>query len=138
VGQRKTDGRGEGDDGGETSMTPVMGDGNGEGETTGCGYFWRGRGEEARRLHSADGTMKSGAVAGEVESGGGWRSKTTERNWASGSNARFGRTADWADEKNITNCMRCNKKIGEGILAGQNRKEKRKIKTGKDFWLLET
>jgi hypothetical protein len=41
-------------------------------------------------------------------------------------------------KKNITNCMRCNRKIGEGILAGQNRKGKRKIKTGKDFWLLET
>jgi hypothetical protein len=44
VGQRKADGRGERDDGGGTSMTPVMGDGNGEGKTTGCGYFWRGRG----------------------------------------------------------------------------------------------
>jgi hypothetical protein len=31
---------------------------------------------------------KSGAAAG------GWRSKTTEGNWADGSNARLGRTGD--------------------------------------------
>jgi hypothetical protein len=30
------------DDG--TSMTPVTRDENGEGETMGCGHFWRGRG----------------------------------------------------------------------------------------------
>jgi hypothetical protein len=30
--------------------------------------------------------------------------------------------------------MRCARKIGERILAGQNRKEKKEIKIGKDFW----
>jgi hypothetical protein len=36
-------------------MVPVMGDQNGEGEVIGCNSFQRGRGEEARRLHDAEG-----------------------------------------------------------------------------------
>jgi hypothetical protein len=33
--------------------------------------------------------------------------------------------------------MRWAKKIGEGILVGQNRKEKKEIKIWKDFWAAE-
>jgi hypothetical protein len=43
VGQRKASGQGEGGNGGGTSMAPVTGDRNGEGETMGCGHFQRGR-----------------------------------------------------------------------------------------------
>jgi hypothetical protein len=35
----------------------------------------------------------------------------------------------------MTESMRWSKKIGEGILAGQN--EKKEIKIGKDFWAAE-
>jgi hypothetical protein len=47
----------------------------------------------------------------------------TKGNWVSGLNARLGQTADWAGEKNMAEDMRA-RKIGEGILARQNRKEK--------------
>jgi hypothetical protein len=40
-------------------VAPVTGDGNGEGEVTGCGRFWRGRGEEARWLHGVGGRRHS-------------------------------------------------------------------------------
>jgi hypothetical protein len=56
---RNAGGRGEGGSGNGTSVAPVTGDGNGEGEATGCGHFWRGRGEEARRLHGAGGKRHS-------------------------------------------------------------------------------
>jgi hypothetical protein len=42
------------------------------------------------------------------------------------SNVRLDRTADWADKKIMTKSMRWARKIGERILVGQNRKEKRK------------
>jgi hypothetical protein len=50
----------------------------------------------------------------------------TKGNWVSGPNALLGRTIDWADEKNMAESMRWNRKLGEGILARQNGKEKRK------------
>jgi hypothetical protein len=50
----------------------------------------------------------------------------TKGNWVGGPNVRLGRTADWADEKNMRESMRWARKIGQGILAGQNEKEKRK------------
>jgi hypothetical protein len=37
----------------------------------------------------------------------------------------------------VVKSMRYTRKIGEGILAGQNGKEKRQIKTGKDFLAAE-
>jgi hypothetical protein len=39
VGWQKAGGQGEGGSGGGTSMAPVTGDGNGEGEVMGCGRF---------------------------------------------------------------------------------------------------
>jgi hypothetical protein len=57
----------------------------------------------------------------------------TEGNCAGGPNARLGRTVDWAGKK-LTESMRWARKIGEGILMGQNRNEKKRNKTGKDFW----
>jgi hypothetical protein len=48
----------------------------------------------------------------------------TKRNWVVGLNVWLGRTADWASEKNMDASMQWAKKIGEGILAGQNGKEK--------------
>jgi hypothetical protein len=55
-------------------MAPVMGDGNGEGDTKGCSCFQRGRG--GRRggsiVPDAEDTAESGAAAGEPE-GGSWR-----------------------------------------------------------------
>jgi hypothetical protein len=48
----------------------------------------------------------------------------------------LGRTADGAGEKNIPESMRWGRKIGEGIRAGQNRKEKRN-KNLKFFGLLK-
>jgi hypothetical protein len=56
VGWRKVGALGEGGSGGGTSMTPVMGDENEEGEAMGCGRVWRGRqrGGEARRLHGVE------------------------------------------------------------------------------------
>jgi hypothetical protein len=50
----------------------------------------------------------------------------TKGNWVSGPNARLGRTAGWAGKKNMVEHMRCARKVGEGILVGQNGKEKRK------------
>jgi hypothetical protein len=50
----------------------------------------------------------------------------TKGNWVGVMNAWLGRTTDWAGEKNIAESMRWIRKIGDGILAGQNRKEKRK------------
>jgi hypothetical protein len=50
----------------------------------------------------------------------------TEENWIGGPNAWLSRTADWADEKNIFENMIWPRKIGEGIVVGQNGKEKRK------------
>jgi hypothetical protein len=44
VRRRKADGRGEGGSGGGTSMAPVTGDENREGDVMGCGHFRRGRG----------------------------------------------------------------------------------------------
>jgi hypothetical protein len=41
----------------------------------------------------------------------------TKGNWVSGPNARLGRTADWADEKNMAESMGWVRKIIEGILA---------------------
>jgi hypothetical protein len=43
------------------------------------------------------------------------------------------RTTDWANKKNMVKSMRWTGKIGEEILVGQNKKEKREIKTGNDF-----
>jgi hypothetical protein len=45
-----------------------------------------------------------------------WRSKTTKENWVS--------------EKNIVESMRWVRKIGEGILAGQNREKGNKNREG--------
>jgi hypothetical protein len=39
-------GQGEEGNGGGTSVAPVIGDENREGEVMGCGHFWRGGGEE--------------------------------------------------------------------------------------------
>jgi hypothetical protein len=36
-------------------MTPVMGDGNGEGEAMGCDRFQRGRGGGGEQLHGVEG-----------------------------------------------------------------------------------
>jgi hypothetical protein len=47
-------------------------------------------------------------------------------NWIGGPNTWLGRTADWADEKIIAESIRWTRKIGEGKLMGQNKKEKRK------------
>jgi hypothetical protein len=43
VGRWKAGNLGEGGSGGGTSMAPITGDGNVEGEVMGCGHFWRGR-----------------------------------------------------------------------------------------------
>jgi hypothetical protein len=48
----------------------------------------------------------------------------TKGNWVGGPNARLGQTAYWADEKNMAESMRWDRKIGEGILVGQNEKRK--------------
>jgi hypothetical protein len=48
----------------------------------------------------ADDIVKSGAAAGV------WRSKMIKENWVGGPNARLGRTADWAREKNMATSMR--------------------------------
>jgi hypothetical protein len=61
----------------------------------------------------------------------------TKGNWVSGPNARLGRTAGWAGKKNMVEHMRCARKVGEGILVGQNGKEKRKWKQGRIFGLLK-
>jgi hypothetical protein len=75
-------------------------------------------GEEVRWLHGVGGGRQK------KERHGGWRSKMIKGNWFSGLNARLGQTAKWAGKKNMVESMRCARKIGEGILAGQNRKEK--------------
>jgi hypothetical protein len=41
IGWRKAGGQEEGGSGGGTSMAPVTGDGNGEGEAMGCNHFQR-------------------------------------------------------------------------------------------------
>jgi hypothetical protein len=43
VGRQKAGGQREGGSGGGTSMVPVTGDGNEEGEVMGCDHFRRGR-----------------------------------------------------------------------------------------------
>jgi hypothetical protein len=58
-------------------------------------------------------------------------SKTTKGNWIGGPNARLDQTVDRTDEKNMA------RKIGEGILTGQNGKEKRKLKQLRIFGLLK-
>jgi hypothetical protein len=103
-----------------------MGDGNEE-EAMSCDRFQRGGGGEAAPLCRRGMTQRIAtrspwrlkAVDGV------WRSKM-KRNWVGGSNARLGRTADWVSEKNMAESIRWVRKIGEGILVGQNRKEKRK------------
>jgi hypothetical protein len=50
----------------------------------------------------------------------------TKGNWVGGSNARLGRTADWASEKIMAESMTWVRKIEKGILVSQNRKENRK------------
>jgi hypothetical protein len=64
-----------------------------------------------------------------------WSLKATEGNWAGGLNVRLGRTIDWASKKNMAETMRWPRMIGEEILMGQSRKEKKKKrkKIGKDF-----
>jgi hypothetical protein len=59
VGQQKLGIQGEGGSSGGTSMMPVMGDENEEGDAMECGRFWRGVGEEAKRLHSTEGGQRS-------------------------------------------------------------------------------
>jgi hypothetical protein len=58
-------------------------------------------------------------------------SKTTKGNWVGGPNAQLDQTVDRTDEKNMA------RKIGEGILTGQNGKEKRKLKQLRIFGLLK-
>jgi hypothetical protein len=50
-------------------------------------------------VREANGTVKSGAVAGEAECGSGWHLE-------GGLNVRLGRTVDWASEKNMAETMR--------------------------------
>jgi hypothetical protein len=52
-----------------------------------------------------------------------------KENWVSRLNVWLGQSADWVDKKIMTENMRWTRKIGEGILVDQNRKEKKKIKT---------
>jgi hypothetical protein len=81
-------------------MTPVMGDGNGEGKATGCGHFQRGRGREGEAApHCRRQTTQRRAVWRSKVVAGGWRSKMIKINWVSEPNARLGRTADWASKK---------------------------------------
>jgi hypothetical protein len=62
---------GEGGDGSGTSMVPVMGDGNGEGEVMGCGYFQRGRRQGGSMVREVGSIAKSGTTTGEAEGVGG-------------------------------------------------------------------
>jgi hypothetical protein len=55
-----------------------------------------------------------------------WRLKMTKEKWVGEPNAWLGQTVDWFNKKNMAEDMRWIKKIEEGILAGQNEKEKRK------------
>jgi hypothetical protein len=50
----------------------------------------------------------------------------TKGNWVGGPNAWLGRTANMVSKKIMVEIMRWARKIGEGILTGKNRKEKRK------------
>jgi hypothetical protein len=71
VGWQKVCSQGEGGNGGETSMTSVIGDENEEGKAMRCGRYRRGSGGGGE----ADDIMKSGMVAGEAEGAAGiWRS----------------------------------------------------------------
>jgi hypothetical protein len=56
----------------------------------------------------------------------------TEGNWVGGPNVWLNLPADWVSEKkDMAESMRCDRKIGEGIIPDQNRKEKRnKNRTG--------
>jgi hypothetical protein len=65
-----------------------------------------------------DDTMKSGTMTrgGGEAIAGVWR--MTKGNWVSGPNAWLDRTIDWVDEKNMTESMRCDRKIVEEILTG--------------------
>jgi hypothetical protein len=102
-------------------MTSVMGDGNREGEVMGCIHFFRGReggGEVSprclrqmtqRRVARWPGRPKAAASV--------WKSKMTKGNWLSGPNCRLVR------EKNMAKSTRWARKIGEEILAGQNKKK---------------
>jgi hypothetical protein len=51
----------------------------------------------------------------------------TQGNWVGRPNAWLCQSADWIDEKIMTESMRWARKIGEGILVHQNRKNKIKI-----------
>jgi hypothetical protein len=73
VDNQKADNQGEGGIDGGTSMTPVTGDGNREGEAMERGYFQRGRGggvDSAPRCRSLT-TQQSRAMTLEAE-GSGW------------------------------------------------------------------
>jgi hypothetical protein len=76
VRQRKVGGKGEGGSDGGTSIAPITGDGNREGEAMGCDCIRRGGGRGWRRGDSTvpvvDDIVNSSTVAGETE-GGGWR-----------------------------------------------------------------
>jgi hypothetical protein len=58
-----------------------------------------GRRQGGSTVREANGTVKSGAVAGEAECGSGWRLE-------GGLNVRLGRTVDWASKKNMAETMR--------------------------------
>jgi hypothetical protein len=83
-----------------------------------------GRSRGGATVPEADDTMKSGTVAREVAAADIWRSKMTKENCVAEPNARLNQTAI-CTRKNMPESMRCVRKIGEGILTGQNRKEKR-------------
>jgi hypothetical protein len=57
--RRKVNVQGEGGNGGGTSMTQFMRDGNRKGEAMGVAIFRGEEGEEARRLHRARGGQHS-------------------------------------------------------------------------------
>jgi hypothetical protein len=98
VGWRKAGGQGEGGSDSGTSMAPVMGDGNGEGEALGCGHFRRGRrggGEATSRCQRwttlrrvTRRPVRPKAVVGIL------RLKMMKGNWVGRPNARLGRTID--------------------------------------------
>jgi hypothetical protein len=54
-------------------MVPITGDGNGKGETTGCGRFHRERRRGGSTVREADGTTKSSVAAEEAEGSNDWR-----------------------------------------------------------------
>jgi hypothetical protein len=78
------------------SMTPVIGDGNREGEVMGCGRFRRGRGgggKEAPRCWRWTTKQRAMWWSRRPKAAAAW-SMMTNGNWVDGLNARLDRTIE--------------------------------------------